>query len=83
MGVVGLILHCTFIAFYYFFYAALVAPYDGKVLLFIVWASLLALCLLLLVRSRLPGLALAIPFLAAGAWIGIVALGENVLGWEA
>ena len=80
LGVVGLILHCTLIAFFDFFSAALVAPRYGQLLLFIAWSGLLALGVRWL-RSPRPGLALATPFLAAGAWIAISILGDGVLGW--
>ena len=82
LGVLGIVLHCTVIAFYYFALAALVAPRYGQVLLFAVWAGLLALGIRWL-RSPVPARSLAIPLLAAGAWFVFVTLGERVLGWQA
>ena len=82
LGVVGIVLHCTFIAFYYFALAALVAPRYGQLLLFVVWGGLLTLGIRWL-RSPVPARSLAIPFLAAGVWFAVVTLGEKILGWQA
>lgn len=76
----GLFLQCL-IAFLYWFVAYMIAPWYARVLLFAVWAGLLALGIRWL-RSSMPARTLAIPFLATGALVAIVALGEALSIWQ-
>jgi hypothetical protein len=82
MGVVGIVLQCTFVAFWFLALAMLVAPPYGQALLGTVWVVLLALGIRWM-RGPVPARALAIPFLAAGAWFVVLKVGEGLLGWEA
>lgn len=79
LGVAGIIVHCTVIAFL-FLASGLVAPLYGLLALFVIWVALLLLGIRWL-RGRNPSLAFGIPFLAVGAWLGVLTFGDYVLGW--
>ena len=80
LGVVGIVLHCTVVAWYYLA-SGLIVPAYGLLLLFVIWLTLLALGIRW-VRSPVPARALATPFLAAVAWVAILFLGGRLLGWS-
>jgi hypothetical protein len=77
---VGIFLHCTVIAYFYVA-SGLIVPGYGLLLLFVIWMTLLAIGIRWM-RSPIPARALAIPFLAAGAWFAVVTLGGALLGWS-
>ena len=80
LGATGIFLHCTVIAFLYVA-SGLVMPLYGLAALFVIWVALLLFGIRWL-RGPHPSLALGIPFLAAGAWLGVLIFGSNVLGWS-
>jgi hypothetical protein len=79
LGFVGIAAHLV-VGFFYLT-AGLVTPLYGLIVLWIVWLALLALAIWML--RRRPVLALLVPVVALGILVGVVTLGEALLGWTA
>lgn len=80
MGGLGIILHCTFVAFFYYG-SLLIAPPYAVYSLWVLWAAFLAAAVYLLLRR--PAWALAVPVVAFAVWVGVMAVGDWLLGWSA
>jgi hypothetical protein len=80
LGVIGLVLHCTFVGFFYLI-TGLLAPMDAVAVLWVVWVGFLVVAVAL-VRRR-SGWALAVPFAALAVWYGVLGFGEAVWHWTA
>lgn len=79
VGIVfGVLLH-VLIGFFYAF-SGLLAPMWAVAVLWAIWLGLATL--MWRWRSR-PFHVLAIPFVAAGIWWGVITLGDVLLGWTA
>ena len=81
IGVLGLIMHCTFVA-YLILVSGLVVPWYGLLVLFAIWLALLVLGVRWL-RSSRPARAVAVPGIALLAWIGMLFMGVYLFGWTA
>ena len=69
------------VALWFYGFVGLVAPWWVVPLMLLLWGAMLAV----LLRSWAPRplLALAMPFIAFGAWFGIVVAGGAWWGWTA
>lgn len=79
-GWVGIVVHCTVVAFLYYASLLLAPPY-AVFSLWALWAVFLALAVYFL--RRRPGWALAVPALAFAVWLSVISLGGWLLGWTA
>ena len=80
LGWLGVGLHCTVVAIFYFA-ALLIAPMYAVYSLWVLWFALLALALHLVPRR--PAAALGVPFLALILWYAVMAAGGALLSWTA
>jgi hypothetical protein len=80
IGVAGLVLHLA-VGVVPYAGSGLVAPPGGVALLWAVWAALLAAAVVLLTRR--PALVPLVPVVAVTVWVGVVGLGDALLGWTA
>jgi len=77
LGWIGIAAHL--VVGYLYLASGLVAPTYGIIILWVIWAALLALAIVMLRRS--PAWTLLIPLVALGVLYGGIALGESLLGW--
>ena len=75
-GLAGMI-----VALWFYGFVGLVAPWWVVPLMLLLWGAMLVV--LLRSWARRPLLAFAMPFIAFGAWFGIVAAGGAWWGWTA
>lgn len=80
LGVVGIVLHSTYVGMHYGFSVMLMPPWAAYVL-WGLWVLFLVLAVYLL--RRRSAWALAVPFAAYGLWMAAGLLGESLLGWTA
>jgi hypothetical protein len=76
--VFGVLLHLV-VGFFYLV-SGLVAPLWALAVLWVIW---LALAYLMWRWRTKPFVVLAIPFVAAAIWWGVITLGDVLLGWTA
>ena len=79
LGGVGLVLHL--VVAYFYLAAGLVAPAYGVLFLWMVWAVLFGVVLWLLQKH--PAWTPVVPVAAMLFLLGVVSLGEALLGWQA
>ncbi|MBA2560677.1 MAG: hypothetical protein H0V07_12500 [Propionibacteriales bacterium] len=80
IGGLGIALHCTIVAFFYYG-SLLIAPRYAAYSLWVLWAAFLVLAVYLLLRR--PVWTLAVPALAFAVWLGVMATESWLLGWTA
>ncbi|WP_437317900.1 hypothetical protein [Sorangium sp. So ce385] len=76
---VGIAVHLVIGPAYAF--AGLLAPLWAVAALWAIWIALLVMAIR--VRGSRPWLAAATPLMSAAVWLGLLTLGERLLGWTA
>lgn len=80
LGWLGVVLHCTVVALFYYG-SLLLAPTWAVYILWVLWAAFLLLAVYWLLHR--PAWALVVPFAAAAVWFGVMGVGDWLLGWTA